>query len=113
MHGNSRLMTVRHRSNDILRAKSRISTEENPRMGRLEGDPVHNGHIPLVKLNSAVPLYPRESVFLTNGYQYIICLNKDIRFAGWKKLPLTFLVVHGMYFLKFHPYQPSIVNFKA
>src|SRR5690606_21846419 len=113
MHGDSRLVAMRHRSNHILWAKSRISSEEDSRMGRLEGDPVHHGHVPLVKLNAAVPFYPRKRVLLTNGNQYIICLNKDIRFAGWKKLAFAIFVIHGMYFFKLHPYQSPVFHFEA
>src|SRR5690606_28020143 len=113
MHGNSRLMAVCHRGNDILRPKSRISSEKYPWMGALEGCSVHNGHVPLIKFYSAVPFYPGECVFLTNANQHIICCNKNGGFARRKKLTLAILVVHGMYFFKLHPDQPSVVHFKA
>src|SRR5690606_6997524 len=113
MHGDSRLMAVCHRGDHILRPKSRISSEENTRMGGLEGCSVHNGHVPLIKFYSAVPFYPWESVFLTNGNQHIIRFNKNVGFTRRKKLTLAVPVVHGMYFFKLHPDQPSVFHFKA
>src|SRR5690554_8224858 len=67
MHGNCRLVPMSYSSNDVLRPKSSISSKENPRMGRLKCRFVHFGHVPFIKIYSAVSYYPRKGIFLAYG----------------------------------------------
>src|SRR5215212_8653320 len=102
-------MAVRHRPDDIFRAKRGIAAEEHLRVGRAHGLGIDLRHIPLVEFNPAVALDPRKSVFLADGHQHIIAGNRLVRFARWYETAPAARVVFRPDFLEGNAGELAVV----
>ncbi len=91
--GHRRLVAVRHRRDDVLRAEGRIAAEEHVGNARLESLLAQLGQAPLVEGDAAIALDPGEGVLLADGNQHLVALEEGIRLAGGYQGSATAIVV--------------------
>src|SRR5262245_29632660 len=69
------LVTVGDCPDDILWSKGSVTTKEDLGVGRLHRDRIDHRHIPLVELETDIPLDPGEGVLLTYRDDGVIALD--------------------------------------
>ena len=81
MHRDRRLVRMRRCPDDVLGAKRGITAKEHLRQCRLQCEFIENRTFPLVELDTQIPLDPRAMIFLSDGHQYMIALDKFVGLA--------------------------------
>ena len=84
MNRNRGLVTMLNRPNDVFRPEGSVTAKKHTIPCRLMSCFIDDGHIPLVKSNSNIPLYPLKSIFLPNREYHVVTGKKffsdDFRF---------------------------------
>src|SRR6476659_10734672 len=97
-------MTVGNGGDDVLRTERGVTAEKNFGMSRLECNLIDDWHLPFIKLEADVALYPRKSVFLADCNQYVIRRIKSLWFARRQQRTLAVLIINGLDLFKRHPH---------
>ena len=112
VYGHRRLMPVRHRRDDVFWAKSRVASKKHLRQAGLKGGLVEHRQAPLVKLNTAAPLNPREGVLLAHCNQHCITRHQHVGLTGGDQAAFAFVVIHRLDHFKRHAGELAAAVFK-